>query len=1041
MSDPLYSVGDRVRFQDMEGVVVEVLPGQIVHYRVAFPHRIMVLPEQSLKKAPTTPQEKLLTAAFDDLPYFNLRTRATRIKVAYTFEDLVSLTNARVELKPHQVFVAHRIVQHPKPRFLLADEVGLGKTIEAGMILKELRARGLVERVLILVPANLVLQWWRELRSKFNEDFIPYDGTTLRYLERERPDENPWILNPRIITSLQLARQETKQHQIAEVRWDMVIIDEAHHLRRYQEGYDERGRPKVRNTQTYLLGEAASGNTESLLFLTATPLQLRAFELYSILALLDPSLFSGYEHFERYRTFTLPRINEAYSLVSAVPGPDEYRRLQLLWGDLQRESSDLPLLPPLDAINGQELGKYRAALRDLHHLSKVMVRNRRREIGGFPPRRAHVVPVPLTTQELALYDAVTEYVRQGYRTAVRAQDIIAGFLMVTFQKILASSTRALLAALERRRAKLIGDILDSELAKLIGEEGTTKEVLAQVLASDGEGSESESDEVSQVLTRAEFFSERELVGAEVKTLDGLIARIRAVPQDSKAIQLLGALRGIFESDPQEKVLIFTQFLETQRYLKGLLESEGYTVEFFSGNMSAHDKDEAVERFRERAQILISTEAGGEGRNFQFCHIMFNYDLPWNPMRIEQRIGRLDRIGQRKEVHIYNFAATATIEERILEVLHNRIKLFEETIGSLDPILGEFERDLQRLIMESRPNFAREFENFGVDWEKRIADARAMEEQLRDFVMDFRSFRRDEANRLLGRHLPVTHADLSNLVKDFLALYPTSKFEERTDGTVAIDVPRAFVEQFAGKVRDTYVGTFDPQVALAKESLDFFAIGHVLVDAILELCYKERFGGLATFRALDSPKDRNFWGVQCNFLIEYRGVRTYPRFVPVVVGLDGVIDNERTQRLLSAPDITANPPAFPEGWRDKVAEALRKSEEALIDHISQQIGDLEGRNLNDYNALVARTRKFYGFRVDRAREKLSEDEATLERLSRSRDPNDRRVLPIWEKRVQDGRSRIESLEHEREREILALEKRQQIDWSFELVNVALLYVPN
>ena len=135
--------------------------------------------------------------------YFDLRTRAIKIKTAYTMEELVSLTNARVELKPHQVFVAHRVVQNPKPRFLLADEVGLGKTIETGMILKELRTRGLVDRVLVLVPANLVPQWQTELRKKFNEDFIVYDGTTLRYLEREHPDENPWLLHPRIITSLQ----------------------------------------------------------------------------------------------------------------------------------------------------------------------------------------------------------------------------------------------------------------------------------------------------------------------------------------------------------------------------------------------------------------------------------------------------------------------------------------------------------------------------------------------------------------------------------------------------------------------------------------------------------------------------------------------------------------------------------------------------------------------------------------------------------------------------------------------------------------------
>lgn len=1035
-----YPPGTRVRYQDMEGVIEEVLQGPTVHYRVAFPHKKQVVPEPALSPAIMDPVERLLAGEFEeDCRYFDLRTRAAFIRAAYTFEDLASLTNARVELMPHQVFVAHRVVQQPRPRFLLADEVGLGKTIEAGMILKELRARGLVERVLIVVPANLVVQWRTELHSKFNEDFIVYDGITLRYLERERPGENPWALSPRIITSVQFARLEERREQIAQVEWDLVIVDEAHHLRRYLEGYDDRGRAKVRHTQTYLLGEAASGKAGSVLFLTATPLQLRSFELYSLLELVDPSLFEGFQDFERFRSVTLPLINEAHGLLSSPWSAESYRRLYFVWEQLQKESGNLPPLPPLASLDNETSERCRSGLREVHRLARAMIRNRRREIGGFPPRVAHVIPVELTPQEKMLYDEVSAYIRRGYRAAKQAQDVIGTFLMVTYQKILASSTRALQAALERRRSRLVGEILDAELAELVAERKRGKKLVTQMLTGDGEGGAWEAEELSLVATSYEKQSEGELIQEEVQTLDNLIDRIRGIPQDSKALTLMGAIRRIFETDPDEKVLIFTQFLETQRYLKELLQQAGYTVEVFAGNMPAEEKNAAVERFKDHAQIMISTEAGGEGRNFQFCHIMFNYDLPWNPMRIEQRIGRLDRIGQRRAVHIYNLAAVGTIEERVLAVLHGRIRLFEETIGGLDPILGDFEQDLERLIMQERPNFAKEFENFGIDWEKRVADARAMEERLRDFVMDFRSFRRDEADRLLGRDRPISHTDLRNLVRDFLALYPTGKFEEHHDGTVAIEVPPAFVEQLGGKVRDTYVGTFDPKVALAKESLDFLAIGHPLVDAVLELCGAARFGGLTCIRVVESEPDRGFWGVQCHFLVEFVGVRPYPRFMPVIVGLDGSVDKCRIQRLWKAPTILANPPSLPEGWREKASAALRRAEYLLIEQIDEEAEELQRRNDEDCANLTERTEKLYRFRLQRARERLEEDRAILERLTQSRDPDDQRVVPIWQKRVQGSLSRIRDLEHQREQELQALEDRRRLNYSFERINCAIVYV--
>lgn len=648
-----------------------------------------------------------------------------------------------------------------------------------------------------------------------------------------------------------------------------------------------------------------------------------------------------------------------------------------------------------------------------------------------------MIPVHLTPEEQSLYEQVTDYVRRGYRSAVDRRDVITGFLMVIFQKLLTSSTRALLAALERRRAKLVGERAEAELEETLREGNQEELVLAGVSARE-DGDDEDADELSQLLSVTTALSGKQVVHAEIGVLDDLIARIRRLPGDSKAAQLRDAVARILEV-PGEKVLIFTQFLETQRYLREIMQSAGHTVEVFSGTMSVGEKDAAVERFRSGAQVLISTEAGGEGRNFQFCHIMFNYDLPWNPMRVEQRIGRLDRIGQQKAVHIYNFAAVGTIEERILDVLQHRIRLFEETIGGLDPILGEFERDLQRLIMESRPNFSQAFIDFGVNWERRVAEARRMEDQLKDFVMDLRSFRRDEADRLLARQRPVSHTDLRDFVRDFLTMYPVGKFEEREDGSIVIDVPQAFIQDVGGKIRDRYVGTFDPTVALQRESLDFFAIGHPLVDAILEICQASRFGGLTAIRVVECATDAGFWGVQCNFVVDFSGVRKYPRFIPIVVGFDGSFSEEKTRRVWAARIMADHNVALPDTWRDGVTRALRQSEELLIERVNRELPELEMKNRGDYEPLRVRTEKQYEFRIVRARERLAEYRTALERFRRSRDPGERRVIGIWEGRVRDETTTIERLQAERDTDLRALEDRRRVEYSFDLANAAIVYV--
>jgi len=312
---------------------------------------------------------------------------------------------------------------------------------------------------------------------------------------------------------------------------------------------------------------------------------------------------------------------------------------------------------------------------------------------------------------LQLYDDVAEYLREGYNRARADKNMALGFVMVTYQKMLASSSHAVRQSFRRRIARL-----RAQLAGAVERKGNPL----------GEGQLEEFRDAEEATAALEELEDAMLdldgLRWEIQRLEELVDRLGTV-RDSKAAQLLAALDVVFQRRRDEKVIVFTQFIETQEFLAAMLEHNQYTVSKFNGRMSLEEKEEAVRRFRERDQILISTEAGGEGRNFQFCHLMVNYDLPWNPMRVEQRIGRLDRIGQRYPVHIYNLYCAGTIEQRVLNVLDRRIGLFEESVGSLDPILGEVERDIERLVLSHVDRFDEAFEHFEVGLEQRVREAR------------------------------------------------------------------------------------------------------------------------------------------------------------------------------------------------------------------------------------------------------------------------------------------------------------------------------
>ena len=786
----------------------------------AGPLSIANIPEADLRPLPITdPLDRFRLREIGDTKRYQLRQVAQQYRMQNMQDDLVSLGQSQVDIQPHQVSVVHKVITNYPHRFLLCDEVGLGKTIEAGMVLKELRARGGAQRVLAIVPPNLVRQWQFEMRTKFNEYFSVLNTATVNKLRADGYYGNPFAHPeyPSILCSSRWASNRRWKDLCAEAYWDLIILDEAHHARSYPDGS---------TTELYRLVRDLAPEEHPqrmMLFLTATPMQLHTHELYSLVEILHPTLFASEEDFERHRRATpgLSRLVENLShRVFPVPGQDDEQTAQTVqqvatW--LKMDDNDV--LRRLSSGEA-ELLNICEQLAEKHRLSDVLIRNRKVLVGGFMPRTAFRWEVDLSPEEREALRAVEDYVRYGYQFAADTSANAIGFLMVIFQKLMASSIAAIRESLLRRRQKVQGRLSENnassqDMEDMLDEEANTGDVVEQVTA----------------ITDA--------AGEELFLLDNAIAALNNVGStDSKARVLVDRLSDLFGRQRDEKVLVFTQFRETQRHLEELFAGRGWGIHVFHGQMSPEAKDRSIEQFKKEsgAQILISTEAGGEGRNMQFCHLLVNYDLPWNPMKVEQRIGRVDRIGQTQPISIFNLWVKDTVEERVLDILENRIRLFEETVGGLDPILGDadsIEVDIQKIMQAADDNLDAVLADFDRQTEERIRASREAGQLLGDFIMDTKSFRREIAERISGQTSPVNDEDFEKFIRQLLADVQThvSKSEDISHLTFRGD----FLDAHQ---RDLFVGGPRMKAVLRRdqrtdaEDVEFMVFGHPVVDTII-----------------------------------------------------------------------------------------------------------------------------------------------------------------------------------------------------------------
>ena len=988
------------------------------------------VPESDLFIPPVTdPVERFKVGEIGSTKRYLLRQVAQRYRMQNSQDDLVSLGQSQVDIKPHQVSVVHKVAQNYPHRFMLCDEVGLGKTIEAGMALKELRAKSDVKRVLVIAPPNLVRQWQFELKTKFNETFSILNTTTVNSMRENGYDGNPFAhpaYPPNVICSSRWVSGRRWRDLCVEAHWDMIILDEAHHARRQPDGS---------STALYKLVRDLAPDEQvnrPMLFLTATPMQLNTSELYALVEILDPTLFPSEEDFDEHRK-AMPGLSSLAQKLSAahefpMPGDDDEETERTVrqiseWLDMDEDDVLCSL-----RSGGDGLRAISEELSDKHRLSEVMIRNRKSYVGGFMPRSATRWEVELSPEERAAMDALEDYVRVGYQFAEDADAKSMGFVMVIFQKLTASSIAAIRTSLLKRREKVRAKLADR---------GASSDDMAEMLDQDA----SAGDVVEQGATAADF-SARELV-----LLNNAIVALDNVGEtDSKAHVFVDKLAELFGKRPDEKVLVFTQFRETQSHLADLLKKRGWNVNEFHGGMNARQKDAAIQRFKTNGgpQILISTEAGGEGRNLQFCHLLVNYDLPWNPMKVEQRIGRIDRIGQDKPILIFNLWVKDTVEERVLDVLENRIQMFEETVGGLDPILGDeesVETSIEKIMMTAEEEGAKEaLDNLDRQIETKRRASREAGTMLGDFIMDTKSYRREIMETISGQKSPVDNANFEKFIQQLLLEVNTRV--EKSGDAYELTFRGKFVDDnkdiFISKQQQRMKAVLRPdRIADASdaEGVVSMLFGHSVVERIVERVLSDDYEGNTGARRIvadDRIRPDSGWLFHYRFT-SISGTNEKESLEAVFVSdSNGIVENmgellvERACRLDAEKGVDSG----------LIPDNLAAAEQLASNFIANKQRELQREEqtlaAERVDGEVARLNAFYDQKEREAQDKMDATRATLNRIRESGDERQKQILPALEANLRNAQGVSKLRSEDRKRRIAEAEagRNPSVDYALK-----------
>lgn len=836
-----FEIGDRINFAGGQGEItkIENRPNgdQLLHvYTTGGELRKLPSGLPHIEQIDSI-VDRLVARQIDSPIHHDLRERATRLDLAYRYDRFLSLTNNRIEIEPYQVQAAYEILNSYDHRYLIGDEVGLGKTIEAGIVTEELIARGRAQRVLIVAPAPLTVQWQEEMREKFDRNFVIYDRETVRTHRKSHPNQNVWLQEDLIITSIDFAKQDDVLEALRNlnVPWDVAVFDEAHHLTA-RRGSDD----SIDRTQRYMVGEAVAENSDALLLMTGTPHKGKSDQFYFLVSLLDPYRFS-------------------------------------------HESQINP-----DALDDLMIRRLKD---DMYETDGTRM---------FPEKNIEALGVDMSPAERKLYDDVTEYIREYYNLAQQEENKAAGFTMVIYQKRLVSSIYAIRKSLENRMRAIQNDAVAEDISddvqELIPRYSTEPETLT----------DSERQRVEEELETVTITLNQSQIQQELDRVKQLWQQAKNIETDKKGELLQKFVNDILANDPEEKILIFTEYTDTLEYLREQVLSE-YDVAQVYGDLDQDRRRQEMEDFEEEKNIMLATDAAQEGLNLQFAHIMVNYDLPWNPIRIDQRMGRLHRYGQENTVEIRNLFFKNTRESEILNLLIEKMDQIESDLGMRSDVLGRVleERNLDDTIMsaiaEEQPT-----DEVVADIEATIEERReALETVENEFLIRDRFDLSDEDQEIMevierSQHGEVSEDDIEVLVREFFDEFGgdirgVRPGPARTGGDVfQIDVPDVLSGE---QVEDRYEqATFTREVAMEQDDVEFIALDHPLVQSLIEFCLdSDRVHGQIAVKVAE--KSESAPGILFNYRLGYvsgAGEAVTEKLVPLYVTLDGDVSTTKPE---------------------------------------------------------------------------------------------------------------------------------------------------
>ena len=755
--------------------------------------------------------EESLSQLVENSEDFFFLIEAHRIRLAYQFDPQLAVSVSQVDPLPHQIeAVYHYVLNSPRISFLIADDPGAGKTVMAGLILKELQYRRLVRKILIIAPGHLKYQWQREMKEKFQMSFAIMDRSRME----SAWGENAWDERDHLITSIDFIKQDDIRMTLRSSRWDLVIVDEAHKMSAY--AYPGKERKKIDKTKRYQVGEILSTLTEHMLFLTATPHRGDEENFRLFLDLLRPGFFAQAE-----------LLKES---VEAKDNPVFVRRLK----EDMRKFDNSPI---------------------------------------FPPRHVKTVSFRLTDPEKELYNNVTNYVRDYFDKAKENRSI--SFALMILQRRLTSSTHAIYRSLKRRKEKL-EELLD--LPDKISQDEDYLRV-RNISAEDLEDlEENERQIIEERLLHLTIAENIDDVEDEIAELEILIAQAEEVRELNIESKLEGLRKSVLKNLGDKKLLIFTEFKDTLDYLTRRLQDEGYSVINIHGTMNMDARIKAEHDFRDNTQIMVATEAAGEGINLQFCSWMVNYDIPWNPNRLEQRMGRIHRYGQDYEVFIYNLVTADTREGQILNRLFEKLDNMREALGS-DRVFD--------IISDIIP---------GSRLDELMKDAIFSQRRMEEIEDCIEAIDKDSVHQTLERifltSLATRHIDYSGILKEtilaeenrlvpeyvqdyFLRAFQRfgGKAVQRGDVYSISSVPyelRRWNDDYAFKTlygtifREYRWVTFDKSYARSHSNSEFVAPGHPLLEVINEEIITSFKGGRNAYAIFGDPEYSRkgvFWFVE------------------------------------------------------------------------------------------------------------------------------------------------------------------------------------